>query len=278
MLSNSIPWFVVLLSTALCNPLTIGNAVAQSDQGSSIEEYWSGSASIGATRTTGNSESSVVNGSVRLTKSVNRWEHLVFGSAFKGKTSIVVIDRDTNGDVIIDAEGREQRSIVRGNTPDRLSLGYQPRFFYTDKIYIFGILDWERDEPSNIKTATRQILGVGYRFFKDESGLLTGEIGVGKKSSDLVEGDDIDGAIGYLGVNYIKNFTDTATFNADLGSDFGSDNNFVEFGLGLTFKLSDTLNFKIAHFTRNNSNLDSGGSPLSSDNDSLTSINLVFDI
>ncbi len=246
---------------------------------SSALNGWSGSAIIGATTSSGNSDTSNINGSIRLTKTVNRWDHLVFGTIFKGSSAIVVdvIDPNTN-DTVVDESGNPQRTIVRGDNSDRLALGYQPKYFVNEKTYGFGILDWEQDEPSNIDSAFRQVIGVGHRFYKDDSGFLSVEIGIGNKSTSLVSGDDIDGGIGYLGLNFLNNITENVTFNADMRSDFGSDNTFVELGLGVSFKLSEKLALKITHFTRSNSDLTSSDDLLNSSSDSVSSLNLVIDI
>ncbi len=248
------------------------------DKVTSAFDGWSGTASLGATSSSGNSESSNVNGSIRLGKTVGRWEHLVFGSIFKGSSSIVIVERDQNGDPILGDDGRPQRTIVKGDNSDRLALGYQPKFYYSPKTYFFGILDWEQDEPANIDTATRQIIGVGHRFYSTPAGFLTAEVGFGNKTTDLVLGDDINGGVGYLGLNFLSRVNENVTFNADLRSDFGSDNTFVEMGLGVAFKVSEKMAFKISHFTRSNSDLSSGDNPLSSNSDSVTSMNLVIDI
>ncbi|MGQ7844864.1 DUF481 domain-containing protein [Granulosicoccus sp. 3-233] len=253
------------------------DAVEESGFGSAFQG-WRGTASLGATSSTGNSEASNINGSVRLSKTVNRWEHLVFGSVFKGTSSIVVVERDQEGNPILGDDGRPQRTIVKGDNSDRIALGYQPKFYYNPKTYFFGILDWEQDEPGNIDNATRQIVGVGHRFFSNESGFLTAELGFGNKNTSLVVGDDVNGGIGYIGLNYLNHITDEVTFNADLRSDFGSDNTFVELGLGIAFKVSEKLAFKVAHFSRSNSDLSSGDSPLDSNSDSVTTLNLVVDI
>lgn len=248
------------------------------DKVTSAFDGWSGTASLGATSSSGNSESSNINGSIRLGKTVERWEHLVFGSIFKGSSSIVIVERDQNGDPILGDDGRPQRTIVKGDNSDRLALGYQPKFYYSPKTYFFGILDWEQDEPANIDTATRQIIGVGHRFYSTPAGFLTAEVGFGNKTTDLVLGDDINGGVGYLGLNFLSRVNENVTFNADLRSDFGSDNTFVEMGLGVAFKVSEKMAFKISHFTRSNSDLSSGDNPLSSNSDSVTSMNLVIDI
>lgn len=268
---------IVVTSALFCCSVAVAQDDAKALVGSAFDG-WSGTASLGATSSTGNAESSNVNGSIRLGKTVNRWEHLVFGSVFKGTSSIVVVERDQEGNPILGDDGRPQRTIVKGDNSDRLALGYQPKFYYTPKTYFFGILDWEQDEPANIDTATRQIVGVGHRFYSNETGFLTAEIGIGNKTTDLVFGDDVNGGIGYLGLNFLSRINDNVTFNADMRSDFGSDNTFVEIGLGVAFKISEKLAFKIAHFSRSNSDLSSGDSPLSSNSDSVTSMNLVVDI
>lgn len=248
------------------------------DKVGSAFDGWSGTASLGATSSSGNAESSNINGNIRLGKTVDKWEHLVFGSIFKGSSTIVDVARDGTGEAILGADGQVQRIIIKGDNSDRIALGYQPKYYYSEKTYFFGLLDWEQDKPGNIDSATRQIAGVGHRFMSSPAGYLTAEVGVGNKTTDLVTGGDVNGGIGYLGLNFLSRVNDNVTFNADMRSDFGSDNTFVEIGLGVAFKVSEKLAFKIAHFSRSNSDLSSGDSPLDSDSDSVTTMNLVIDI
>jgi len=239
---------------------------------------WVGKASFGATTSTGSAETSNINGSIRLGKTVGNWEHVVFGSLFKGESAIIREERDAAGEVILDEDNKPKREIIRGDNSDRLSLGYQPRFYWRPRTYVFGILDWERDKPAGVKSATRQVIGVGHKFFSSPAGYLTGEIGFGNKNTDPVEGDDINGGIGYIGLNFLNRVTDQVTFNADLRSDFGSDNTFLEIGLGVAFKVSDKLALGISHFTRGNSDITNDDNPFNSKNDTVTTINLVVDI
>lgn len=239
---------------------------------------WRGTATLGATSSSGNSRASNVNGSIRLGKTINRWEHLVFGSVFKGNSTLVIDRTNADGTPVLTDDGRPERIIVKGANSDRLALGYQPKYYYTPKTYFFGILDWEQDKPANIDSATRQIIGLGHRFFANSTGFLSVEVGVGNKTTDPVDGEDIDGGVGYLGLNFLNRVTENVTFNLDMRSDFGSDNTFVELGVGVSFKLSEKLALKVDHFSRSNSDLDSGDNPLSSSSDSVTTLNLVIDI
>ena len=81
-----------------------------------------------------------------------------------------------------------------------------------------------------------------------------------------------------MGFNFLNRLSETTTFNADFKSDFGSDNTFTEIGLGLTFKVSDKMSVKVSHFLRNNTGLTDPTNPLSSDTDTVTTFNLLFDI
>ncbi|MBX2837479.1 MAG: DUF481 domain-containing protein [Gammaproteobacteria bacterium] len=239
---------------------------------------WSGTASLGATTSTGNAETSNINGSIRLGKTVGKWEHITFASVFKGESALIVEQVDENGDTILDTDGRPQREIIRGSSSDRLALGYQPRYYWRERTYLFGVLDWERDKPAGIKSVTRQIIGIGHKFITTDNSYLSAEIGFGNKTTDQTFGDDINGGIGYLGVNYLNRVTDNVTFNADMRSDFGSDNTFVELGLGINFKVSSKIAFGVSHFSRSNSDISAFDDEFSSSSDSVTSLNLVVDI
>jgi len=272
---------------ALALAVGTGGAYAQEEEsvadqalavGESVLSGWTGTAGLGASFVTGNAESSNINGSIRLIKSYNRWDHVLTASMFKGSSTVLVTERDADGNVVRDDNGFPVRQIVEGDNSDRLSIGYQPKYYVNDRLYAFGILDYETDEPSNIDSATRQIIGVGYSFYRNETGYLSGEVGVGNKSLKPVIGDDLDGAIGYVGVNYLNRITDTVTLNADFRSDFGSDNTFTEIGLGAAFKLSDRFSLKVSHFSRSNTDLQDATNPLDSDTDSITTLNLVADI
>ncbi len=247
--------------------------------GGAVFTGWTGTASLGATFASGNASSDNINGSVRLIKSYERWDHVLTASMFKGTSTVLVTQRDdVTNEVVTDDNGFPVREIVEGENSDRLAFGYQPKYYFSEKLYAFGILDWETDEPANIDTASRQVIGAGYSFYRNASGYLSGEAGFGNKVLDPVFGDDLDGAIAYLGVNYLNRISDTVTLNADVRADIGGDNTFIELGLGAAFKLSDRFSLKVTHFSRSNTDLEDPTNPEASSTDNITSFNLVVDI
>lgn len=243
---------------------------------------WSGTATLGANSISGNSEANSINAGIRLGKTVGKWEHLVFGSLFKGDSTVLIDQVDVaglpvtqtleNGDIVT-----LQRAISSGNS-NRLAIGYQPRFYWRPRTYFFGIVDYEKDEPANLELSSRQLIGVGHKFFSNASGFLSGEAGVGNKTTQAVFGEDVSGGAAYLGLNYLNRVNDNVTFNADFRADIGSDNTFTEIGLGVAFKVSEKMAVKITHQTRGNTDLENPALPSASASDNATSINLVVDI
>jgi len=261
------------------------NAQSVTDAANAITQGWSGSATLGASSASGIVDTSSISGDIRLGKAVGRWEHLVFGLIFKGNSSIIVEKENPDGTPVLASDGKPQREIIKGDASDRIALGYQPKYYWRPRTYLFGLLDWETDKPANIDSLTRQIIGVGHKFWTNDEGFLSGELGFGNKVHEQVSGGDLDGAIGYAGLNFVRKFAENATFNADFRSDFGDENTFVEIGLGLAFKVAEGMAIKISHYTRNNSDLSEVGNPvdeagniIDSSSESVTGLNLVFDI
>lgn len=245
-----------------------------------IVQGWSGTASLGATSISGNSESSNVSGALRLGKTVGRWEHLLFGSYFKGDSTTFVPKRNPDGSEVIDEDtGFTVLEKIEGSNSNRLALGYQPRYYWRPRTYFFGIIDYENDKPANIKLATRQVIGIGHKFYSNASGFLSVEGGFGNKTTDLYNGSDINGGIAYFGANYLNRINENLTFNADFRADMGGDNTYTEIGLGLAFKISERMAVKLSHFTRGNTDIKNPvpGSG-SSGSDNVTTMNLVVDI
>jgi len=247
----------------------------------SLIQGWSGQATLGASSISGNTDANNINAGIRLGKTVGKWEHLVFGSYFKGESTQLVEKRDVNGQpVTISVNGEDVQvftQVVNGNS-DRLSIGYKPRYYWRPRTYFFGIIDYEKDKPANVKLVSRQLIGVGHKIFSNPSGFLSVEAGVGNKNLEQVFGDDVSGANAYVGASYLNRINDNVTFNSDFRADLGSDNTYTEINLGLAFKLSERMAVKVSHQTRGNTDIENPKLESPSKIDNATTINLVLDL
>jgi len=270
-----------IFAAVVISACAISSAHAQESGAESLIQGWSGTATLGATSISGNAESSNINGALRLGKTVGKWEHLLFGSYFKGDSTTLVPKRNpqTGAEEKDPDTGFTILEKVEGSNSNRLALGYQPRYYWKPRTYFFGIIDYENDKPGNIKLATRQVIGVGHKFYSNASGFMSVEGGFGNKTTDLYNGSDINGGIAYFGANYLNRINENLTFNADFRADMGGDNTYTEIGLGLAFKVSERMAVKLSHFTRGNTDIKNpvpGSGSSSSDN--VTTVNLVVDI
>lgn len=260
-------------------------ALAQEDENSapssasvSAFDGWTGTVSLGASTSTGSSETNSVNGSLRVGKRSGKWAHWFSLIAFTGDSAVAAPRRGADGEVILGDNGEPVVDIVRSDTSDRLAASYQPRYYFSNKTYGFVVLDWEQDEPAGIDLSTRQLIGIGHRFYQDNTGYFSVEAGVGNKVLEDLNDEEFGGAIAYAAANYLYRVNENVTFNADLIGDFGDDNSTVDASLGIKFKLTRTLAFGITHFVRTNSDIENSANPLSGSRDSVTTLNLVIDI
>jgi len=261
--------------------LAVSSVHAQDSAVDSVIQGWSGTASLGANSLSGNTEASNITASIRLGKTVGKWEHLVFGSYFKGDATarVQALNPDgTDREVTVGGQQVKVFTLEKTGNSDRLAIGYQPRFYWRPRTYFFGIIDYEKDKPANVKLSARQVVGVGHKFFSNASGFLSAEAGFGNKTTEVVLGDDASGGIAYVGANYLNRINDNVTFNADLRADLGGDNTYTELGLGLAFKLSERMAVKLTHQTRGNTDITDPTLLGASKSDSATSVTLVVDI
>ena len=117
------------LTMAVCGVALAVATNTQAEGLSSITDGWSGDASLGATNSGGNSKARSISGAIKIRKTVDQWQHVLFGSILNGESTIVVERRDENGEVEIDpTTNAPVRDIIQGENSERYALGYQPRF------------------------------------------------------------------------------------------------------------------------------------------------------
>lgn len=248
--------------TGLALMLT-GAAHAQS----SLLEGWSGAASLGFTFVRGDAESDSITANIRLSKTVGKWEHLVFGSAIQGSQTVVITNPP------------EPSELLEADSAERFLIGYQPKYYWRPRTYFFGLFDFETDEPGNIDTSFAQIIGIGHKFWeRGEGTYFSGEAGIGNSSLEPEVGEDVDSAILYGALNYRNQFTDTVTFFSDFRADIGDDNTAIDWNSGVSFKVSTRLSVNLSLLIYGNTDLDDNSNPLDEDYNQVYTAGLAFDI
>ena len=194
------------------------------------EAGFSGHAGLGVLATSGNSDNKSINANFDLWWNHAPWGHSLKGGAIKSSTSGVT-------------------------TAEANSLAWQSKYNLNDTDYIFGLIAWDTDKFSAYDQQLRETVGYGRRFLDTEKHLLSGEIGVGARQSDLRDGTSQSGTIGYLGGNYRWTISESSLFTQSLGIESGSDNTYLEATSALSAKMRDNLALIVAFTVKNNSDV-----------------------
>ena len=243
-----------------------------------LQQGWDGDVQLGALATYGATDSSAMTARTTFSYRSVFWEHEVDAKYHRSATEALVLRRDSEGQVLRDANDKEITDVVSNKTNDRRFVSAQARFFFTSKYYVFGIADLDANTPGNLKSASRQIAGVGYKLYRSKKDLISAGVGVGRKKRADVSGESEEGAIAYLGFRIRRQLSEKVSVSFDLDSDFGSENRYSEAETSLAWKLRDPVSLKLKYEARFNSTV---MDPINTFDDGLEaalSVNLAFEL
>jgi len=263
-----------------------GPAMAQSQ----LLEGWSGSASLNALFTDGNSDTRNIGGSVNVTKQQGPWAHNAFGSLFN-------------------AESNDLR------TADRFDLGYKLDRQINDRLYGFGRLRFDVDDFGNIDSRFSAFVGAGYEIFKDSKQSFSGELGIGGSTTDFISltpvtvtapllddtgfsiTDPVTGlqqtiqiadesvepldslsessAALYGSLDYSNILSDILTFNSLFSFEATSDNTYIVWDNSLNVSVSERISLSLGLLTRTNTDI---VGPLGEETDTGFRVGIVYGI
>ena len=217
--------FVLSLLVFFATPL-----FAQQDETAEEEGPLSGRVRLGYLATTGNTESSSLNSGFTIDYKLELWEHMATAAAIYST----------------------ERKVT---TAEAYDFGWKSARNLTEKDFLFGRLDWRKDRFASIEQQFSQTAGYGRRLIDTDKHQLNGELGVGARQSDLVDGTDESDTI-YTGrLMYNWNISDTASFGQAFLVEAGSSNTFTESVTDLRAQLLGSLALVASYTIRNNSDV-----------------------
>jgi putative salt-induced outer membrane protein len=232
------------LALAVATALTPASLVAQE-----VEEEgpWSGEATLGYLATSGNTENSTLNGSFEVAYATGKWAHLFNAAAITASENKV-------------------------STAEAYDLGWKSERKLTDKDFLFGRLDWRKNEFGAFNTQFSQTLGYGRRLIENDEHNLDVELGFGARQSELQIGGDENETIYTAAAYYRWRFSKTAEFRQDLRTEAGKSNTYAESVTAISAKLLGDLALVASYTIRNNSDVP----PLTEKTDTFTALSLEY--
>jgi len=137
--------------------LSIPAALAQDEKGP-----WSGKVLLGYLATSGNTDNTSANLEAALNWDGKRWHHELSGRAI-GQSQ----DNDT--------------------TAETYKATYEAKWDFTERNYLFALLDYNKNRFTSYKQQIFEFAGVGRRFITTEKHELNAEIAAGATQADLQE-------------------------------------------------------------------------------------------
>jgi putative salt-induced outer membrane protein YdiY len=229
----------------------------------SAQAQWTGKAELGFLQSAGNTEAASANTKFDLTHESRRWLNNFAVAALYSENAEFA-------------------------TAERYEARYQTDYKINDKLSWFAALRGEQDRYSGFAYQATASTGASYKFIDSPTTKLTASLGAGYKEFreeilvksdagevlDRIEGETGDDVVGTLSGNYEHAFTENTKLTDKLLAEYGSTNTAVQNDIALQVNMTRTFALAVGFGIRYNSN----PPPLAESTDTLTTINLVYNI
>ncbi len=220
------------------------SSYAQEEQGKSP---WAGKATLGYLATSGNTENSTLNSGFEVAYTSGKWAHLLQAAAISASEN-------------------------EATTAEAYDLGWKSERKITDHDFLFGRLQWRKDNFGAYDTQFSQTVGYGRRLLDNDKHKLNVELGIGARQSELQLGGDESETIFTAGGYYTWAFSETAEFRQGLRTEIGDTNTYSESVTAVSAKLLGELALVASYTIKNNSDVP----PLTEKTDTYTALSLEY--
>lgn len=210
---------------------------------------WSGSGQLGFTSTSGNTDTTSLTAGLKIKLETGKWVSNV---------TFDVLQASNNG----------------VDTADRYISSTKTGYKFNEKNYLYYGSRYEKDNFSGFDYVMSSGVGWGHKFQDTKAARFITEAGLGYK----IQAIDVDRSettgLAFLGkLDFMRQLTDSMSFENLTVIESTSDNSFIQNDAGLAFKVSDKFKVKLAHQYRRNTVVPFGRKNA----DTLVSVNLVYD-
>ena len=209
---------------------------------------WSGEAGAGLLTTSGNSESESFNGKLLLDRKSEAWKNSFNATAIN--------------------QGDED-----GRTAERYAIGDKLDWSFSERDYLYGAVDWEKDLFGGYRERFSETVGYGRHLLLGPVHTLDAEIGAGARQTEEQEtGDKENEAIGRVSGKYQWKISEHSAFAQSVKVESGRVNTFTESISELKLSIVGNLFASLSFTLRNNSDVPDD----TRKTDTFTAVNLSY--
>ncbi len=210
-------------------------------------ENWSGEGQLGAFRSTGNSSNTGLTAGIGLQRTGIKWRH---------KLNALADFQRTNG----------------VTTREQFLAAYEANYDVSDRMYVYGLAQYERDRFQGFSSRITGSGGVGYRVIENDTMQLAVKAGPAYRKTTFIGGGTDSSIAGLAAVDFDWQITDTIKFTEDASALIASDNNTYLSTTGIEAALGGSLSARLAYVVEHDTNPPLGAVKT----DTLTRFTLIY--
>jgi len=211
------------------------------------DKNWAGEAELGLVSTTGNTDTSSINGKLKLKGDWGRW----------------------NGEFKAGYHWAEDSGETSAR---RFTSSATARYLVSEKGFVFGAIDYEDDGFNGFDYRLSESIGYGHRFDLSEDAFLVLSAGPGFRQNKTDEGEKTEETIIYGNLDFEWKIADNVLFTEDFNLKSGEENTFMESITAVKTAVARNLALKLSYTVRNNSDVPDGRE----NTDTVTAATIVY--
>ncbi|MEO0690335.1 MAG: DUF481 domain-containing protein [Pseudomonadota bacterium] len=230
--------------------LAAAEALAEEEaiRSAGIFENWSGQGELGAFNSTGNTENTGVTASLSLVREGINWRHKLSGRADYQETDGVA-------------------------TREQYAAAYEVNLKMTDRLFAYGLAQYERDPFQGFSARYAVSGGLGYDVLVDGP-TLTVNAGPAWRRTELVDnGGTTSDLAGRAALDFDWDLSENITFTQDASAFIQSGSSTYTSATGLQAGISDALSVRLSYTVE----VDTDPPPGSVKTDTLSRITILYD-
>lgn len=211
-------------------------------------DLWSGQGEFGAFRSTGNARNVGITVGVNLTRDAIVWRNRLAARA----------------------DYQESAGVV---TREQYLFAWEPNYKLTDRLYIYGLGQYEQDRFQGFSSRYSVSGGLGYDVLADAPVTLSVKAGPAWRRTDLVDGTDSKNFAALAAADFNWQLAETISFSQDASALIQSGSSTFLSNTGLVAKVSDVLSLRLSYTIEH----DTAPPPGAIRTDTLSRMTLIYD-
>lgn len=211
-------------------------------------ENWSGKGELGAFRSTGNAANAGITAGLALTREGIRWRHNLSGRADYQETEGVVT--------------REQYLAT-----------YEPNFRLSERLYAYGLAQYERDRFQGFSARYSVSGGLGYDVLTGPAMTLAVKAGPAWRRTQLVDGTGSSNLAALAAADFDWALAETISFTQNASALLQEGSSTLISDSGLVAKVSGKVSVRLSYTVEH----DTAPPPGAVQTDTLSRVTLIYD-